>query len=361
MTKAKSPLFISHANDRQGEYFNLNGTYLFTVQQFDATDSLVFHAQTAPGFFTAQSGILTELYHPDQRPQHRHDSLELIYVLRGSLTQFIEDYCHTYTEGSCCILSKNIRHVESFSSDFEAVFVLLSDAFIQTVLDGDVCFSPDFSCRQNTNPVSRQLISLLKEHPAFEKKMFDFIPLKPASELRDEAEVLFAHMILETRKQSPGCFPIVCGYFARLFSLLAAEDCYQLHPICLKSSNEDFIFNQILLYLQNHHGRVDYDELEALLHYTRDYLNRIVKRRRGCTLTALAQWICLEEAAHLLLTSSKSIGEIMQELGYANRTYFYRIFRERFGATPLAYRRSSTDSHEFSFSSPSAPTPPLSI
>ncbi len=225
MTKAKSPLFISHANDRQGEYFNLNGTYLFTVQQFGATDSLVFHAQTAPGFFTAQSGILTELYHPDQRPQHRHDSLELIYVLRGSLTQFIEDYCHTYTEGSCCILSKNIRHVESFSSDFEAVFVLLSDAFIQTVLDGDVCFSPDFSCRQNTNPVSRRLISLLKEHPAFEKKMLDFIPLKPASELRDEAEVLFARMILETRKQSPGCFPIVCGYFARLFSLLAAEDC----------------------------------------------------------------------------------------------------------------------------------------
>ncbi len=298
--------------------------------------------------------------------------------------------------------------MESFSSDFEAVFVLLSDAFIQTVLDGDVCFSPDFSCRQNTNPVSRRLISLLKEHPAFEKKMLDFIPLKPASELRDEAEVLFAHMILETRKQSPGCFPIVCGYFARLFSLLAAEDCYQLHPICLaevlfahmiletrkqspgcfpivcgyfarlfsllaaedcyqlhpiclKSSNEDFIFNQILLYLQNHHGRVDYDELEALLHYTRDYLNRIVKRLRGCTLTALAQGICLEEAAHLLLTSSKSIGEIMQELGYANRTYFYRIFRERFGATPLAYRRSSTDSHEFSFSSPSATTPPLSI
>ena len=68
-------------------------------------------------------------------------TLELIYVIRGELTQFIEDYCRTYTEGECCILNKNIRHVESLSSDFEAVFILLSDSFLHTVMEGDIYFS----------------------------------------------------------------------------------------------------------------------------------------------------------------------------------------------------------------------------
>lgn len=338
MADGRHPLFIHQPPDRQGEYFNLSGNYLFTVQEFDSNSQTVHHAMTAPGFFSAQSGILTNLYRPDVRPLHTHDSLELMYVIRGELTQFIEDYCRTYTEGECCILNKNVRHVESFSSDFEAVFLLFSDSFLHTVIEGDIRFSHNLSRQQSTNELYRCLQQMLTDSSLFQKEMLDLSPVRSPHTLCKETEALFSHIIWETRNQSPGYYPMVCGYFARLFSLLSSEGSYRINRVRLKNSNEDFIFNQICLYLQQHHGRVNYEELETLLHYTRDYLNRIVKRRTGVTLTEFGHGVCLDEAAAMLCDSKKSITEIMRELGYSNRTYFYRIFEERFGTTPHAYR-----------------------
>lgn len=339
MEAFREPLVIQQPGNKYGEYFNLNGAYLFTVQEFHAKSQFVVHSMIAPGFFSERAGILTEVYRPDVRPLHRHDALELIYVIQGELTQFIEDYYCTYTEGECCILNKNIRHVESFSSNFKAVFILLSDSFLHGIMESDIYFSGSFSWQPNTNSVYQHLHRLLQDRSRFRKEMLDFIPVGSARELREEVEALFNRMIRETKSQDPGYFSVVSGCFARLLSLLAAKDSYRISQVDLRNSNEDFIFNQISIFLRQNHGRVDYEELEKILHYTRDYLNRVIKRRSGITLTEFGRSICLEEAADMLQNSRKSIGAIMQELGYSNRTYFYRIFKERFGMTPQAYRK----------------------
>ena len=46
----------------------------------------------------------------------------------------------------------------------------------------------------------------------------------------------------------------------------------------------------------------------------------------------------LKAAANLLKTTSLPIVEIMQEVGYENITYFYKIFKEKFKITPSIYR-----------------------
>ena len=46
----------------------------------------------------------------------------------------------------------------------------------------------------------------------------------------------------------------------------------------------------------------------------------------------------LEEAAALLVQTDQTVAEIMHLLGYSNRTYFYRIFQEKYGVTPREYR-----------------------
>jgi len=56
------------------------------------------------------------------------------------------------------------------------------------------------------------------------------------------------------------------------------------------------------------------------------------------SLVELGRSISLEEAATLLRDTDDTVGEIMQILGYSNRTYFYRIFRQKYGLTPKEYR-----------------------
>ncbi|HRM89934.1 MAG TPA: helix-turn-helix transcriptional regulator, partial [Thomasclavelia ramosa] len=56
------------------------------------------------------------------------------------------------------------------------------------------------------------------------------------------------------------------------------------------------------------------------------------------TFKQLIQEERLKAAANLLKTTSLPIVEIMQEVGYENITYFYKIFKEKFKITPSIYR-----------------------
>lgn len=48
----------------------------------------------------------------------------------------------------------------------------------------------------------------------------------------------------------------------------------------------------------------------------------------------------MEKAEGLLLDSDLTIAEIMEDLGFSNRTQFYRLFRKNYGMTPREYRKS---------------------
>ena len=45
------------------------------------------------------------------------------------------------------------------------------------------------------------------------------------------------------------------------------------------------------------------------------------------------------EARALLSNTDKSISAIIDELGFSNRSHFYRLFEKAYGQTPLDYRR----------------------
>lgn len=336
----KSPLIIYNPGDKHGEYFNLNSPYMFTIEECIKKTQNLHHAMIAPGYFQSHDWSLRDVYYPDLRPLHRHDSIELMYVLKGEVIQYIEDFQRVYTKGECCILNKNIRHVESFSSDFKAVFLLLSDTFILEALSKNYYYDSTLTKHKYHSPFYKELYDLLREDSAYQKVYLDFLPLPSNREVRSQIKSLIETLISETRQQAPGFYHVSVGYLARLFSILSDPNCYLFQKMDLKSSNEDYIFNRITIYLNKTSGRINYDELETLMSYTKDYLNRIVKRHSGMNLTEYGQKICLEKAAFLLSNTDKPISQIIHELNYTNRTYFYRIFYRKYGTTPTEYRKN---------------------
>ena len=108
-------------------------------------------------------------------------------------------------------------------------------------------------------------------------------------------------------------------------------------------SNEERLFYQVSQLLQNRKGRISRGELEAELNYNSDYINRVVKKHTGRTLSDYSRSFLLKEAADLLKNTDKRVGEICEELGYTNRSHFNRLFIERFGMTPTEYRELEPD------------------
>ncbi len=78
--------------------------------------------------------------------------------------------------------------------------------------------------------------------------------------------------------------------------------------------------------------------LVALCGVSPAHLARTLKASQGLTPTEFVNALRLEQAAILLTTTTQEIIEIASDCGFENLSYFYRLFRRRFGQSPRQYR-----------------------
>ena len=106
------------------------------------------------------------------------------------------------------------------------------------------------------------------------------------------------------------------------------------------SSNRTKSRSQIIEdYIESNLKTADIKGLAELLGYAKEYVGNIVKKETGSTFSALLQKRRCERAAELLTKSSMGVGEIIEETGYANQSFFRKQFKETYGCTPLNYRK----------------------
>ena len=70
-----------------------------------------------------------------------------------------------------------------------------------------------------------------------------------------------------------------------------------------------------------------------------EYFSRAFKKYTSRTFTDYLYDSRLEKAEELLTYTNRSVEEIYLECGFANRSSFFRRFAERYGMTPLKYRK----------------------
>ncbi len=273
-----------------------------------------------------------------KRPLHRHACLEIMYVLHGSVTNHVENQIFTYEAGECCIMNKNIRHSEDFTGDFEAVFLMLRDDFIAELLDEYYEMSSISSKPDDANLVL-QLFRDSQNQSQFDKIYLDCFPVIPADEILEKTYPLFNAILQEITDLQPGSLFYIKGAFSRLLQLMTDPDLFSINRIHSESDNQEYLFSKITHIMKSSHGRCTREELSSQLHYNGEYLNRIIKKYTGKTILEYGQSIYLDEARILLSNTDKSISSIIDELGFSNRSHFYRLFEKAYGQTPLDYRR----------------------
>lgn len=71
---------------------------------------------------------------------------------------------------------------------------------------------------------------------------------------------------------------------------------------------------------------------------TSAYVGKLFKDQCGTTVTEYINEVRLAHARRLLLQTDDTIAEIMDQCGYSNQSYFFRLFKGKFGSTPKEYR-----------------------
>ncbi len=99
------------------------------------------------------------------------------------------------------------------------------------------------------------------------------------------------------------------------------------------------IRDKIVNYLDNHLENASLKELADILGFSTTYTGNLVKNTLGKTFSELLKSKRLHRAKKYLLETDMSIDEIIVQVGYENGSFFRKIFREKYGENPLAYRK----------------------
>lgn len=344
-----SNLSIRNAGSSIAELYELHMPYVITFESIHCQQNSGVFLEISPTKTSRISFTLPDPLLNENRPLHQHDFFELMVVLSGTVTQRIEDEYYQYEAGQACLLNRNIRHSEEFSMDFEAVFLMFSDEILRHLFEHHTRFSSGSLHDKHSGSIYQLIEKNQRSKYYFAKDYIDFIPENTFC--TSEQTLLSVHSLInqlveETGNQQPGSLFMAEGLIFRFLALLEDTRLFRQEAHSLSGSNEELLLNKTGRILEERHGLISRKELEHLLNYNGDYVNRIVKKYTGMTLSEYGLAFKLKEALHLLLNSDKSISSITNNLGFSNRSYFYRVFRQRYGMTPKEYREHVVNSFQ---------------
>lgn len=257
-----------------------------------------------------------------QMPYHRHDYLELIFVVRGKYVQSINGILHELKAGEVCMLNPNVIHRDEISGmEDRVLFMGLSPGFMKGELTRFFAPHPEIA-----SFMENQYGRTDQQYIRFGRG--DFAPV----------QALLEQIVEEDERKLPGHHLVIKGCLVRLFVLLVETHSYTCHYQS-RSEIEENLVAEILKYMEDHQANVNRKELAEFFHFNPDYLNRFLLRMTGENYSSNLRQIRLQSAVEQLLNTDKSVNDIIRGLGFSNKGYFNKIFAERYGMLPGAYRK----------------------
>lgn len=339
-----NPIKIESLNHIGHSYFHLNAPFNLTIEAVDTASLSLDYTLAAPCYYIHEHyntfPLSSDLY---STAMHQHDAIEIMFVLEGYVQHYIENQHTICIAGQCCIMNKWIRHVEDYSSStFKAVFLQLSDEFITFLSNCNQLFNATYLPSKHYTFFVQHILELI--HISDYKKIYlDYVPHSYTKDAQIEFEKIFEQVIENCRHSTISSNMIAAGHMMNLFNLLGNPTFYTLNKMSPQATKGEYLFRRIVQLLEVNQGNVSRGYLEQTLHYSGDYLNRLVKMNTGKSLVEYRNQFKLKNAARMIL-EERSVSEIMQILGYTNKTYFYKIFKDQYHMTPREYYLSHKDS-----------------
>lgn len=256
---------------------------------------------------------------------HRHNYIEVIYVYEGTYNQFINGKKHTLNEGDVCILNPNCIHRELNITDSDfVIFLCISKHFL------------DIDMLRNTVN-KKELIDFFNIENYVKNGPKEYISFKSMDD--DKVKHIVEMIIKESYYKNTGYQYIIKGYLVRLFTILFNnhEEIYVSEDI---EKVENSMFYEIDSYIRKNISTVTRNELGDIFFFDPDHINRIIRKNTGKIYSQYLIDIKMEMAREMIRDSKNSINNIIKELGYSNKSYFYKKFVEKYGVTPNEYRKN---------------------
>ncbi len=256
-----------------------------------------------------------------ETPLHKHDFLEIAYVFKGKMVQKIEGKDVHLKEGELIFLNQHILHeIKAANEDDVILNFVIKPKFFDCI----------FSLINEENIISKFILSTIySESIKGEYLFFAISENKKVREiLEDIIEELYNDDFLSQTKVK------------LLIGLLIIE--LLKNPDKIIEYSEESFENKIVIttlkYIEENYKNGTLNSISSKLNQPYYKISKLLKEFTGLTFKELLQEKKIQKASVLLKNSNYSIESIVDEVGYENASYFYKIFKKKFGISPKKYR-----------------------
>ncbi len=301
------------------------------LKQFDNTTELIQELIPSSCYvfkkklFDLEENSLVFMKHPNyfETLIHCHDFIEIEYVVKGEVTQYINGERVLLNKGSLCIFNKNVVHYIEKARKTDLMYHILVNENL---------FDLNFFTMTPENLVSEFLYKSL----FLDQQFNDFIIIEDLTP--DITEVL-NEMMEEIRMKRPNHQKILYAYMTILFGKLSRTTLRQSFFSSYKDYQKTRMLNKILNYVQANYRDCTLQSTADAFHLHPNYFCKVIKELTGTNFSELLCHTKMHIASHLLTTTELTIDTIAQEIGYSNTNNFYKKFKDYYGMTPKMFRQ----------------------
>ncbi len=255
-------------------------------------------------------------------PEHRHNYIEMMVILKGSITtRIIDGDTITLTQGDILLMNRHARHeiMPCGRDDLALNFIILPEFF-----------SRESASYDKENILRDFIISSLSD----KKRKRDYLIYHTLGIIT--VENLMENLIWTLINHSNDMNLIILTTMDLLLMNLAALSADTLKDMRSKGQN---ITISALEYIDHNYRHGTLEEFAGMSGYSTAYLSRLLKSYTGYNFKQLLQQRKLQQAAYYLENTTLTTERIIEKIGYENSAYFYRVFEKKYGCSPRAYRK----------------------
>lgn len=273
------------------------GTYSHEIINDDTRLQLYFAMITATNEYT---------------PLHWHGHLEIIFILKGYMTAYINDQKYTLSKNDLLIVNAKELHTTRTWSETQYLLLQIPYAYLARVLDNvSLIHFQEFFPSITMSSVQRRMCDRLFELASIYKKKEDGYLLRFSSILYEFLYLLYRNYSQKISRETRD------------------------------KENKNFErIEEVLQYVKVHfRENISLDEVSALLHVSPEYFCRLFKKHTGQTFLEYLNAVRMFHFYQELTTTDYSITELLSRNGITNYKVFSRSFKDTYGAPPAKLRR----------------------
>ena len=105
-----------------------------------------------------------------------------------------------------------------------------------------------------------------------------------------------------------------------------------------EQTEQDERLTEILNYINTNYLDVTLDSLADEFHLSNPYLSKYIKDTSGKTFGDIVKNVRMKKARTLLKSGNQTVESIAEQVGYQNVEHFTRLFKKKYGMTPVQFR-----------------------